>query len=93
MKYHFDNIEDNYQHTIRISTIQVAIIQQLFTYIVKIPILEQEEGVTKHVVLIPEKIHETFLAIIPDHEYIISYKDSFTPTDITLLQKFKEISD
>ena len=92
MKYHFDNTEDNYQHIISISTIQVAIIRQLLTYIVKIPILEQEEGVTKHVVLIPEKIHETFLAIIPDHEYIISYKDSFTPTDITFLEKCKEIS-
>ena len=91
--YHFDNTEDNYQHIIDISTIQVAVVQGLLTYIVKMPILEAEEGTIKHVIPLPERIQETFLALVPDHEYIISYKDSFSPTDTVLLNKCKQLSE
>lgn len=92
-RYHLDNTEDNYQHIIDISNIQVAIIQGLFTYVVKIPVLEQEEGMIKRFIPLPERIFETFLAIIPDHEYLISYQDSFSPTDANLLRECKQIDD
>ena len=68
-RYHFDNTEDNYQHLIDISTIQVTVVQGLLTYIVKMTILE---GAIKHVIPLPERIQETSLALVPDHEYIIS---------------------
>ena len=90
---HFDNTEDNYQHIIDISTIQVAVVQGLLTYIVKMPILEAEEGTIKHVIPLPERIQETFLALVPDHEYIISYKDPFSPTDTVLLDNRKQLSE
>ena len=71
-RYHFENTEDNYQNIVDISTIQIAVIQRLLTYIVKIPILGAKEGTIKHIIPIPERTDETVLAIIPDHEYIIS---------------------
>lgn len=93
IRYHFDNTEDNYQHIIDISSIQVAIIQGLLTYVIKMPVLEQEEGIIKHVIPIPEKIHNTFLALIPEHEYLILYKDSYSPIDTNLLDKCKQINE
>ena len=64
----------------------------LSTFIIKIPILEADEGKIKHIIPIRERIHETFLAIIPDHEYIISYKDSLSQTDKALLNECERVS-
>lgn len=61
-RYHFDNTADNYQHIIDSSNVQVAIIQELFTYIVEIPVVEIDEGITERIPL-PERILDTFLAI------------------------------
>ena len=80
-RHHFNNDESNYQHLIDISKLTVAVVQGLFTYVLDIPVLEKEEGLLKHITPIPEKIASVFLSIVPEHEYVIHYRDSYVPTD------------
>lgn len=90
-RYRFNNTENNYQHIIDIRNVQVARVQGLFTYVVKIPVLEKEEGLIKRFIPLPERLHETYSTLIPNHEYLISYKNSFSPTNIKLLNGCKQI--
>lgn len=90
-RYHFDNGEENYQHLLDISEIKVAIIRGLFTYIIQIPVLEKAEGSLQHIIPIPEEIHNIHMSLIPNHDYIIKYKDSYIPTDLQTIQHCKEI--
>lgn len=92
-RHHFDNDESNYQHLIDISKLTVAVVQGLFTYILDIPVLEKEEGLLKHIIPIPEKTASVFLSIIPDHEYVIHYRDSYVPIDKITIEKCKTISE
>ena len=73
-RYHFDNSEDNYQHIIDISTLSVAVIGALFTYILEIPILEKEVGTLLHLNPIPHLYQKTYFSLIPEHDYIIKYR-------------------
>lgn len=90
-RYHLDNDEENYQHLLDISEIKVAIIKGLFTYVIQIPILENAEGSLQHIIPIPEKIHNIHMSLIPNHDYVIKYKDSYVPTDLQTIQRCKEI--
>jgi hypothetical protein len=92
-RYHFDNSEDNYQHILDISQTNIAIVRGLLTYIVKIPILEKEEGKLKHLIPIPERRGETYIGYVPDHEYLILYKDAYVPMDRELLHKCKSVAE
>ena len=91
--HHFDNDESNYQHLIDIIKLTVAVVQGLFTYILDIPVLESEEGLLKHVTPIPEKTASVFLSIVPEHGYVIHYRDSYAPTDKVTIDKCKTSSE
>lgn len=52
-RYHFDNTEDNYQHLIDISTLTAVARKGNLIYIIKLPILEPEEGVLTRIIPIP----------------------------------------
>lgn len=93
MLYHFDNSDDNYQHIIDISKTNIAIVWGLLTYVVKVPILEKEEGRLRHLIPIPEKRKETYIGYVPDHEYLILYKDAYIPMNNELLNKCKKIAE
>ena len=63
----------------------------LFTHVVQIPVLEKEEGSLQHIILMPEKIYDIHVSIIPNYDYVFKYRDSYVPTDLTLIQKCKQI--
>ena len=92
-RYHFDTEESNYQHIIGISQLSVAIVKGLFTYILKIPILEQEEGTIKHILPIPHLIQNLYFSIIPDHDYVIKYRDSYVSIDKDAINKCTVIDE
>ena len=61
-RYHFDNEEENYQHIVDISQVSVTVTKGLFTYIIKIPVLEKEEGSLQKIIPIAKKLTKsTFL--------------------------------
>ena len=93
IRYHFDADETSYQHIIGISQLSVAILKGLFTYVVKIPIIEQEEGTIKHIIPIPHPIQNLCLAVIPDHDYVIKFRDSYVITDKETINKCTSISE
>ena len=80
-RYHFDADETSYEHIVGISQLSIAILKGLFTYILKIPIIEQQEGTIKHIILIPYPIQNLYLAVIPDHDNVIKFRDSYVITD------------
>lgn len=92
-RYYLDNNEENYQHVLDTSQVNVAVIKGLFTYIIGIPILEKEEGKLRRIIPIPEKRGETYIGYAPDHEYLILYKDSYVPTDKEQLKECKKIAE
>ena len=92
-RYHFDNEEENYQHIIDISQVSVAVIKGLFTYVIEIPVLEKEEGSLQKIIPIPEKVNGVHLSIVPDHDLIVKYRDSYVPTDLITIDKCKQISE
>ena len=68
---HFDPDESNYQHNIDISQLLVALMKGLFSYVLKIPIIEKEERQIKKIIPIPHLVQNVYFSIIPDHDYII----------------------
>ena len=65
----------------------------MFTYIVNIPILEKEEGQIQRIIPIPHLIQNGYFFIIPDHDYVIKYRDWYVPTDKETVSNSKGISD
>ena len=82
-RYHLDAEKDNYQHIIDISILLVAVIKGLFTYVLEIPVIEKDEGTMDHIIPIPHQVNDIFLSIIPDHDYVIKFRDFYIPTDKT----------
>ena len=91
-RYHFDAEESNYQHIIDISQLSVAIIKGLFTDVVSIPIIEKEEGQIQRIISIPHPVQNVYFSIIPDHDCVIKYRDSYIPTDKETVSNYKVIS-
>ena len=52
----------------------VAVIKGLFIYVIQIPVVEKEEGSLRHIIPIPEKIHDIHVSIIPNYDYIGRYR-------------------
>ena len=90
-RFHFNNDESNYQHIIDISQLSVALIKGLFTYILEITIIEQEEGQVQRIIPIPYPIKNVYFSIIPNYDYVIKYRDSYVPTDKDTIDKCKNI--
>ena len=65
----------------------------MFTYIVSIPIIEKEEGQIQGLIPIPHPVQNVHFSIIPDHDYVIKYRDSYVPTDKETVSNCKEISE
>ena len=92
-RYHFNNEEENCQHIIDISQVSVAVIKGLFTYVIEIAVLEKEEGSLQKIIPIPEKVNGVHRPIVPDHDLIVKYRDSYVPTDLITIDKCKRISE
>ena len=92
-RYHFNAAESNYQYIIDISQLSVAIIKGLFTYIVSIPIIEKEEGQIQRIIPISYPVQNVYFSIIPDHDYVLKYRDSYVRTDKETVSNCNEISE
>ena len=65
----------------------------MFTYLVSIPIIEKEEGQIQRIIPIPYPVQNAYFSIIPDHDYVIKYRDSYVPTGKERVNNCKEISE
>ena len=64
----------------------------LFNYIVSIPIIEKE-GQIQRIIPIPHPLQNVYFSIIPDHDYVIKYKDSCVPIDNGTVSNCIQISE
>ena len=55
--------------------------------------IEKGEGTLEHIIHIPHQVNDIFLSIIPDHDYVIKFRDSYIPTDKTSILECKQISE
>lgn len=84
--------ETNFQHITDISLINVAIIKNRLVYSLHIPLLEQDTHEIKHLISIPKRLNSVFVAVIPDHEYIMfaTEHSKYIPTDKGSLDQCKQ---
>ena len=92
-RYHFDAEEKSYHNIIDICRLSVAVVKGLLTYILDIPIIEQEEGLVQRIILIPYLFQNLYFSIVPDYDYTIRFRDPYVPTDRITLEKCKLISE
>ena len=57
----------------------------------RIPIIKNEEGQIKRIIPIPHPVQNLYFSIIPDHDYVIKYRDSYVTTDLDTIEKCKTI--
>ena len=90
-RHHFDTHEINYQHIVEIIQLSVAVIGGLLSYILRIPIIENEE--MKRIIPIPHPVQNLYCSINPNHDYVIKYRDSYVITDLDTIEKCKTIAE
>ena len=71
VKYQIPLKEENFQNIIDISQISISIVNKRLLYSIKVPQLETEIYQVHHLIPIPKKIQNAFLAVIPKHDYIL----------------------
>ena len=91
--YHFDVNSESYQHIIDLSEVDVALIRKTLTYIISIPVLEKEEYIITHVILISQRIQNTHISLIPWYEYLFTSKLAYVPTDRETLNTCKSLAE
>ena len=92
-RYHFDANPESYQHIIDFSEVNVASIKKTLTYIISIPALEKEEYIITHVIPIPQRIQNTHISLISEHEYLFTSKTAYVSTDRETLNKCKSLAE
>lgn len=93
-KYHIESVERNYQHIIDISDITTIIKNHHLVYIIKIPILDEEEMTIVRNLPIRERIiNGQAMVFLPNYKYILQTKTEYIPIDKTDLEKCRTIED
>ena len=92
-RYHFDANPESYQHIIDLSEVNVALIKKTLTYIISIPVLKKKEYIITHVIPIPQRIQNTHISLIPEHEYFFTSKTAYVSTDRKTLKKCKSLAE
>ena len=83
VKYQIPLKEENFQNIIDISQISISVVNKRLLYSIKVPQLETETYQVHHPIPIPKKIQNTFLAVIPEHDYILldEQRTLYVPSD------------
>ena len=92
-KYQIKLDESNYQHIVDISEITIAIVNNKLLYSIKAPLVETENFQLQRLIPIPKKIGKTFLAIIPEHEFILlnEQRTIYVPGDQEFVANCKKL--
>ena len=93
MKYQIPLKEENFQNIIDISQISISIVNKRLLYSIKVPQLETETYQVHHLIPIPKKIQNTFLAVIPEHDYILldEQRTLYVPSDEKTINDCKKL--
>ena len=73
--------------------VNVALIRETLTNIISIPLLEKEEYIITHVIPIPQRIQNTHMSLMPEHEYLFTSKTAYVPTDRETRNKCKSLAE
>ena len=83
MQYQIPLKEENFQNIIDTSRISISIVNKRLLYSIKVPQLETKTYQIHHLIPIPKTIQIAFLAVIPEHDYILLNKKKtlYVPSD------------
>ena len=92
VKYQIPLKEENFQN-IDIPRISISIVNKRLLYSIKVPQLETETYQVHHLIPIPKKIQNTFLAVIPEHDYIllVEQRTLYVPSDEKTINDCKKL--
>ena len=92
-KYPISLTEENYQHLIDISKVDICILNSTLLYPIKLPLLEADQYSVQHLIPIPVKNGKSFLASLPDHEFLFlnDQKTLYVPADKESIKECKLI--
>ena len=66
---------------------------KVHSLVLKIPIIEKEEGQIKRIIPIPDLVQNVYFSIILDHDYIIKYRDSYVLIDKETIKDCKTVAE
>ena len=92
-KYPISLTEENYQHLIDISKVDIGILNSTLLHSIKLPLLEADQYSVQHLIPIPIKNGKSFLASLPDHEFLFlnDQKTLYVPADKESIKECKLI--
>ena len=70
-KHSIQLTEENYQYLIDIAEITVLLLNSKLVYLIKIPIMEKEIYKIHHLIPIPIRRGNNFIAVIPNENYVL----------------------
>lgn len=91
-RYHFEGQETNYQRIIDSADINILTKKDSLIYILKLPVLKNEILTIERIIPLPNRQKDgTFSSIILDHEYLLTGRYIYVPTDKESLSKCKPV--
>ena len=92
-KYPISLTEENYQHLIDVSKVDIGILNSTLLYSIKLPLLEADQYSVQHLIPIPIKNGKSFLASLPDYEFLFlnDPKTLYVPADKESIKECKLI--
>ena len=93
-KHSIQLIEENYQYLIDIAEITVLLMNSKLVYSIKIPIMEKEIYKIHHLIPIPIRRGNNFIAVIPNENYVLinDQRTLYIPTSESDLNNCKFLS-